>query len=276
MFIRVLSVVIAVSLLLAQLAVASPFLEGNVPKKNEAKPESTAPKAKLPSTPLPPLPLPGGGQSALPLKQRWEFVGNINNRVIVTDTQSGEILSLADGESLGGGCVATATGVYCGKGASEKRSKASRSTQNDNTVRLSDLVFSAQNIAQKCVQLDETLKTEMAHSSLALKDREKEVDHLKHELQLSKNEQERLQGEKKLTLQQLDASHASLQKALTEKKQAKDEVALLLTTIELLKRDKATSSFKVPGTQGHIFKGEDGVTTILLKLIEDKEPAAAQ
>ncbi len=161
MFIRIVTVGLITTALAAQIAAASPFVEGNTPQKNETKPVTTgAPKPQLPTVPLPPLPGAHPGNTILPHKKRWEFTGKIDNRVIVTDTQTGEILSLAGGESLAGGCVACLVGVHCVKVASVKK----RSTRVDpRTVdparRLDDLIFSAQSIAQKCIQLDDTLKS---------------------------------------------------------------------------------------------------------------------
>jgi len=268
MFTRIVTVCLSTIVLAAQVVSASPFVEGNAPQKNEPKPAAVAARPQLPTMPLPPLPSSHQGNSLEPAKKRWDFVGKIDNRVIVTDTLSGDMLSLAEGENLAGGCIATSNGVYCGKDAAEKRRapKVERSRVNE-VNRLDELIFSAQNIAQKCIQLDETLKSEIVKTNLVLKDRESEIGLLKQELLTLKQEREQLLVGQKILQEQLPAIQTSLQKAQSENIKGRDDMAFLLTTIALLKREKGTS-YRLPGAEGRVFKGSDG-TTILLNLKED-------
>jgi hypothetical protein len=252
-------VCLTTTVLAAEMATASPFVEGNTPQKNEPKPVTAAARPQLPTAPLPPLPSSHQGSAAELPKRRWDFVGKIDNRVIVTDTLSGEILSLTEGESLPGGCVATSGGVYCGKDATEKKRTPRAETRTvDPAHRLDELIFSAQSIAQKCIQLDDTLKSEIVRTNLVLKDRDAELTLARQELQAQKQ-----------TLEQLDTERVALQNQLqkvkAENTKIKDDTAFLLTTIALLKHEKG-ASYKLPGAEGRIFKGTDGGTTILLNL----------
>ena len=262
MFIKIVTVGLITTALAAQIAGASPFVEGNTPQKNETKPVTAgAPKPQLPTVPLPPLPGAHPGNTILPHKKRWEFTGKIDNRVIVTDTQTGEILSLAEGESLAGGCVASFDGVHCGKDATDKKRPSRIEPRTvDPARRLDELIFSAQSIAQKCIQLDDTLKSEIARSSLTLQGKEAELTQARQEL-----------NNQKQTLEQLETERTTLQeqllKARAENTKYKDDTAFLLTTIALLQQQKG-AAYRLPGAEGHIFKGTDGGTTILLNLKE--------
>lgn len=266
MFTRIVAVCLTTTALAAQIATASPFVEGNTPQKNEPKAVATgAPKPHLPTVPLPPLPGVTPGAPLLSAKKRWEFTGKIDNRVIVTDTQSGEILSLAEGESLPGGCIAAFDGVHCGKDAAEKKRSVRVETRTvDPAHRLDELIFSAQSIAQKCIQLDDTLKSEIVRTNKTLQGKEAELTQAKQELDSQKQ-----------SLEQLETERTTLQKKLLQAQaqiaKYKDDTAFLLTTIALLKQQKG-ATYKLPGAEGHIFKGTDGGTTILLNL-KDTAPA---
>ena len=113
MFTRIVIACLSTMVLAAQVVSASPFVEGNIPLKNESKGVAAAPRPQLPTMPLPPLPSSHQGSSPEQQpKKRWDFVGKIDNHVIVFDTSSGDMLTVSDGESLAGGCVATSSGVY--------------------------------------------------------------------------------------------------------------------------------------------------------------------
>lgn len=268
MFTRIVTVCLGTTVLAAQVVSASPFVEGNAPQKNEPKSAAVAARPQLPTMPLPPLPSSHQGDNQEPAKKRWDFVGKIDNRVIVTDTLSGDILSLAEGDSLAGGCIATSNGVYCGKDAAEKkRAPKVESSRINEANRLDELIFSAQNIAQKCIQLDDTLKSEIVKTNIVLKKRETEIELLKKELHALKQDRVQLLSDHKAIQEQLPTIRASLQKAQSENIKGKDDMAFLLTTIALLKREKGTS-YTLPGAEGRVFKGEGG-TTILLKLKDD-------
>lgn len=268
MFSRIVTVCLSTIVLTAPLVCASPFVEGNAPQKNEPKPAAVAARPQLPTMPLPPLPSSRQGNSLEPVKKRWNFVGKIDNRVIVTDTLSGDMLSLADGESLAGGCIATSNGVYCGKDATEKKRAPKVESSRVNEVnRLDELIFSAQNIAQKCIQLDETLKSEIVSTNSVLKDRESEIGMLKQELHALKQEREQMLVDQKILQEQLPIIQTSVQKYQSENMKYRDDMAFLLTTIALLKREKG-AAYRLPGADGRIFRGPDG-TTIMLNIKEN-------
>jgi hypothetical protein len=261
---RIVIACLTTTLLVVRLATASPFVEGNTHQKNEPKPVATAPRPQLPTVPLPPLPSSHQGSGTEMPKRRWDFVGKIDNRVIVTDTLSGEILSLTEGESLPGGCVATSGGVYCGKDATEKKRAPRAEVRTvDPAHRLDELIFSAQSIAQKCIQLDDTLKSEIVKTNLVLKDRDAELTLTKQELQTQKQIYEQLKTEQ-------IAQQNKLLKTQAENTKIKDDTAFLLTTIALMKHGKS-SPYQLPGAEGRIFKGTDGGTTILLNLKDAAE-----
>jgi cell division protein FtsB len=248
MFGRIFMVFLCVHVMTIQVAIASPFVEGNVPVKNESRqyaPPPT-PRPQLPSIPLPPLPRqqsPSQGEITESPKKRWNFVGRIDERIIVMDTQSGEILSFSEGESLSGGCVATSSGVLCGKEAAGRKRVPQPVHQEENGAsRLDELIFSAQSIVQKCVQLDETLKSEMVRTNVALKERETGIDQLKMDLETQKMRQNQLLAVQNVLQEQLTSSQQILEKTRSENVKIKDDVAFLLTTNAVLERAKGIKS----------------------------------
>ncbi|MDY0383720.1 hypothetical protein [Trichlorobacter sp.] len=261
MFTRTAVVCLNTVLLTAWTAAASPFIEGNTPQKNEPKPTVSVSRPQLPTIPLPPLPSLSSDGSLMPLKKRWEYTGTIDNRIIVTDTYTGDILSMAAGERLPGGCLATLEGIYCGKDAAEKK-RTLRSEQRtvDPAQRLDELIFSAQNIASKCSQLDDTLKSELLRTTLVLQERDNKLSQASQELETQKKILEQLTTER-------DGLQEQLQSIRNENVKFKEDSAFLLTTIALLKQQKGTP-YNLPGAEGRIFKGNNGNTTILLNLKE--------
>jgi len=200
-----------------KVTIASPFLDGAVPQKNESGPSAPAvapkiqlppmPLPKFPALPLPKLPVqksPDQGQVIEFPTKRWVFVGRIDNQVFVTDTQSGEMVSFPEGASLAGGCVATYSGVICGKDATERKAAPRvESRKASDAYKLDELIFSARDIAQKCIQLDDTFKSEILKNGSLQSERENELKMLKTDLEIRKLGQEQLVMEQKALQEQL-------------------------------------------------------------------------
>lgn len=208
---------LCVIVMTTQVTIASPFLDGNAPQKNESRPSAPAPAPKqqlpaiplpkFPSLPLPKLPVQKSPDQAPLIEspaKRWIFVGRIDNQVFVTDTQSGEMVSFPEGATLAGGCVATFSGVLCGKDATDRKAAPRvESRRGNDAYKLDELIFSAKDIAQKCIQLDDTFKSEILKNGSLLNERESELKMLKTDLEIRKLGQEQLLMEQKALQEQL-------------------------------------------------------------------------
>jgi hypothetical protein len=272
-----------------QETIASPFLDGAVPQKSEPRPSAPVPAPRphvpamplprLPSVPLPTLPVqqnPGHGSVDESPRQRWIYIGRIDNQVFVTDTQTGEMVSFPEGETLAGGCIATATGVLCGKDAMDRKAVPKENKKADDAHKLDELIFSVKDIAQKCSQFDGAFKSEMQKKSSQLNEHEAELKKLKTNLEIRKMGLEQLLMEQKALQEQLVANgtlkerDAEIQRLRTDLENRTQSLDQLLLEQQVLKEQLAMSqqSLSKAEMENVKIKDENAFLIINIALLE--------